>query len=147
MNAIFVIRIYRLLILTVVLFTLALGSWAGNGFSQTVRTRQEVTRILVLENVKVQDGAVSGVIHNRSTHTVRDVELFIRYTWLWDDEFHPGKVDPGTSAIHTLRQEISPGGTARFTFTPSPPLPKVRGGRFDTSVSVAGFTEIIPQAR
>ena len=143
----FVLRIYSLSSVSIILFAFALVFWPENAFPQTVSTRQEIARILVLENVKVQNGIVSGVIRNRSPHTVRNVELFIRYTWLWDDERHPGKVDPGTSTIYTLRQEIPPGGTARFTFTPSPPVPRIRGGQFDTSVSVAGFTEIIPQKR
>ena len=131
----------------VLLLVLTLLSWPEQGFSQTVGTKQEIARNLVVENVTVNNGSVSGVVHNKSSHTLRDVDLFIRYTWLWDDEYHPGKLDPGTSAIHTLKQEIAPGATARFTFTPSPPLPKIIGGHFDTSVSVAGFTEVIPQKR
>jgi len=122
---------------------LALVCWPEQGLSQSVGTQQEIARILVLENVTVNNGIVSGVVHNKSSNTVRDVELFIRYTWLWDDERHPGKLDPGTSVIHALKQEIGPRETARFTFTPSPPLPRITGGHFDTSVSVAGFTEVI----
>jgi hypothetical protein len=35
-----------------------------------------------------------------------------------------------------------------FKFTPSPPLPKRTDGRFERpSVSIAGFTEIVPQSR
>ena len=131
----------------VLLLALALVSWPGQGFSQTVATREEVSRLLVLENFTVKNGTVAGVVRNKSSHTVREVDLFIRYTWLWDDEYHPGKLDPGTSAIHTLKQEIPPGQTARFTFTPSPPLPKIMGGHFDISASVTGFTEVIPQKK
>src|SRR5206468_13113019 len=82
-----------------------------------------------------------------SSRTVRDVQLFVRHTWLWDDERHPGKIDPGTSTFHTLQQEIPPGGTARFNLTQSPPLAKTAGGHFVTTVSIAGFTEVIPQVR
>ena len=128
-------------------FVFALVSWPDQALSQTVSIQHEIARILVLKNVTVNDSIVSGVVHNKSSHIVRDVDLFIRYTWLWDDERHPGKADPGTSAILTLKQEISPGGTAPFNFTPSPPLPKMMGGHFDISASVAGFTEVIPQKR
>jgi hypothetical protein len=34
-----------------------------------------------------------------------------------------------------------------FTFKPSPPLTKMAGGHFDTSVAIAGFTEVIPQTK
>ena len=121
--------------------------WPQLTRSQAIRSAEEIQRIVTIENLSVQDGAVSGQVHNLSSRTVRDVQLFIRHTWLWDNEFHPGKMDPGASTFQTLQQEIPPGGTARFSFTPSPPLAKASGGHFVTTVSVAGFTEVIPQAR
>jgi hypothetical protein len=121
--------------------------WPQLARSQAVRSPEEIQRIVTIEKLSVQDGAVSGEVHNLSSRTVRDVQLFIRHTWLWDNERHPGKVDPGTSTFQTLQQEIPPGGTARFSFTQSPPLAKAAGGHFVTTVSVAGFTEVIPQTR
>jgi len=115
--------------------------------AQTVGSKEEVQRILVIEKLSVREGAVAGEVYNRSRHSLRDVQLFVRYTWLWDDEMKPGKTDPGTSAYYTLQKEIPAGGRLPFTYTPSPPLPKVAGGRFETSVSVAGFSEIIPQTK
>jgi hypothetical protein len=46
-----------------------------------------------------------------------------------------------------LKQTIPPGKTASFTYKPSPALPRISGGRFDTSVTIAGFTEVIPQSQ
>jgi hypothetical protein len=71
----------------------------------------------------------------------------IRYEWLWKNEFHPGKDDPGSSVYYNVPGEIPPGGTARFQYTPNPPLPKRTDGSFQISASVAGFTEVIPQPR
>jgi hypothetical protein len=117
-------------------------------FSQNLRAREDTAQILVLENVSVVDHSVSGEVVNRSpNNTLRDVQLFIRYTWLWDNETKPGKEDPGTSTYYTLSKEIAPGGRLPFTFKPSPPLGKVAGGRFETSVAIAGFTEVIPQTK
>jgi len=115
--------------------------------SQTVLTKQEASRVLVLSNVSAQEGVVSGEIRNNSSNTVRDVQLLIRYEWLWKNEFHPGKDDPGRSVYYDVAGEIPPGGTARFQYTPNPPLPKRTDGSFQISVSVAGFTEVIPQRR
>ncbi len=128
------------LCLTVILY-------AQNTFSQSLRSKEEIGRIVALENVAVQNGTVTGEAHNNSANTLRDVQLFIRYTWLWDNEFHPGSEDPGTSSIYTVPKEIPPGGRLSFTFSPSPPLPKAPGGHFITSVAIAGFTEVIPQTR
>src|SRR5918996_5585404 len=140
-------QIKWLLVFTSFSLGAAATMWPDLAQSQAVRSREEVQRILVIEKLSAQDGVVSGEVHNRLSRTVRDVQLFIRHTWLWDDELHPGKVDPGMSTFHTLQQEIPPGGMARFNFTPSPPLAKAAGGRFLTTVSVAGFSGIRPQTR
>ena len=113
--------------------------------AQMVRERQEITKSLTLDKVHIADGVVSGEVVNSSRHTMRNVQLFIRYTWLWDNETKPGKNDPGTSTYYTLPGEIPPGGRSPFTFKPSPPLPKAADGHFETSVAIAGFTEVIPQ--
>ena len=130
-----------------VVFSLAVILCTQNTFSQSLRSKEEIGRMVAIEKLAVQSGTVSGEAYNKSANTLRDVQLFIRYTWLWDNEFHPGSEDPGTSSIYTLPKEIPPGSRLTFTFSPSPPLPKVPGGHFVTSVSVAGFTEVIPQAR
>ena len=115
--------------------------------SQRVATREEVASILSIEKIAVANGTVSGEIHNRGPHSIREVQLLIRYTWLWDDERKPGKIDPGTSIYHTLTTDIRAGGSLPFTFTPSPPLPKVSGGHYEISVTVGGFAQVIPQTR
>jgi hypothetical protein len=126
---------------------LAVIAWPNLAISQTVLTKQETSRVLVLNNVSAQDGVVSGELRNNSSNLVRDVQLLIRYEWLWKNEFHPGKDDPGSSVYYNVPGEIPPGGTARFQYTPNPPLPKRTDGSFQISASVAGFTEVIPQPR
>jgi len=118
-----------------------------SAMSQRVASREEIAIILSIEKIAVANGTISGEIHNRGPYSVREVELLIRYTWLWDDERNPGKIDPGTSTYYTLATEIRAGGNLPFTFTPSPPLPKGLGGLYEISVTVAGFAQVIPQAR
>ncbi len=113
-------------------------------WSQSVKTHQDTERVLTIEKLTVKDGIVSGEVSNRSARLLRDVQLLIRYTWLWDDEMKPGKMDPGTSTYYNLQKEIVPGGRLPFTFSPSPPLMQMSGGRYQTSVTIAGFTEVIP---
>jgi len=125
------------------LFAAMLAHSAG---SQTVRERAEIAPVLAIEKLSVQDRVVAGEILNRSPHIIREVQLFIRYTWLWDEEFKPGKDDPGTSIYYTLPKEIPPGGRLQFTYSPSPPFPKASGGRFETTVAIAGYAEVIPQS-
>ena len=124
------------------LLTTPLPAW-----SQSVRARDETARIVTIEKITVADSVVSGEVFNRSSNNVRDVQLLIRYTWLWDNETKPGTDDPGTSTYYTLPKEIAPGARLPFSFKPSPPLPQVTGGHFETSVAIAGFTEVIQQTR
>jgi hypothetical protein len=114
---------------------------------QSVKTQQDAERVLTIEKLTIKDHAVSGEVINRSARLLRDVELFIRYTWLWDDEMKPGKADPGSSTYYNLQKEIAPGGRLPFTFSPSPPLTQMSGGHYQTSVTIAGYAEVIPQSK
>lgn len=130
-----------------VLVSLAIVFWWQNTLAQTLRSKEEINRILAIEKVTVKDGTVTGEIQNLSPNTLRDVQLYIRDIWLWDNEFHPGNNDPSTGFVYTVPQEIPPGGRGSFTFSPSPSLPKASGGRFMTQVSPAGYTEVIAPKR
>ena len=126
-----------------------LAFWPKPSWSQTVLSQQQAGSALAIDKVAAQpDGTVTGEIRNNSKNTVRDVQLFIRSTFLWKNEFHPGKESPSVASYPTISGEIAPGKSLPFTFTPSPPLPKRADGRFaPPSVSIAGFTEIIPQSK
>lgn len=131
------------------LLGLILAPWAKPAFAQTVLSQQQAGSVLGVEKVAAQsDGTVTGEIRNNSKNTVRDVQLFIRYTWLWSNEFRPGKDSPSAAFYPTVSGDIAPGGSMPFKFTPTPPLPKRSGGKFaHPTVSVAGFTQVIPQSR
>jgi hypothetical protein len=126
-----------------------LGLWTETSLSQTVLAQQQAGSVLAIEKAAAQaDGTVTGEIRNNSKNTVRDVQLFIRYTFLWKDEFHPGKESPSAAFYPTISGDIAPGGSLPFKFTPTPPLPKRADGRFERpSVSIAGFTQLIPQGK
>jgi hypothetical protein len=135
-------------ILVSLLFGLILALWPKPSFSQTVASKEQAGSVLAIDKVTVQDGTIAGEIRNNSKNTVRDVQLFIRYTFLWKNEFHPGKESPSAAFYPTISGEIAPGGSLPFKFTPTPPLPKRTDGRFEApSVSIAGFTQVISQSR
>lgn len=135
-----------------ILVSLLLGGilalWPKPSFSQSVASQEQAGSVLAIDKVMVQDGTVAGEIRNKSKNTVRDVQLFIRYTWLWANEFRPEKDNPSEAFYQTVAGEIAPGGSLPFKFTPSSPLPKRSGGKFaQPTVSVAGFTQVISQSR
>lgn len=109
----------------------------------TLLPQDKASQLVAVRNVTIKDGEVSGEVVNHSKHTLRDVQLQILYSWRWKDEFHPGQDDPGRAVYPVLEKEIPPGQSARFTYTPSPPLPSRKDGTFEVTVSVAGFSEVI----
>ncbi len=131
-------------LLTLVVVAISL---VPRAYPQSVGSHEDAARAVSVEKVAVNDGRVSGEVLNRSSRVLRDVQVFVRYTWLWDNETKPGSPDPGISAYCTVPGEIPPGGYLPFSFQPSPSLPKITGGHFESSVSVAGYTEVIPQTK
>ena len=128
-----------------VLFGLVLTLWPTASLPQAVPSQQQVSDVLAIDNVAVQDGTVTGEIRNKSSNPVRDPELLIRYIFLWKDEYHPGKDNPSASFYQPVSGEIAPGKALPFRFTPSPPLPRRSDGRFmPPALSIAGSTEIRP---
>ena len=109
--------------------------------SATLQVADKADQV-VLRNVTVRDGEVSGEVVNNSPATLRDVQLLILYSWLWKNEFHPGKDGPGMAVYHTIDKEIPPGQSAQFNYKPSPPLPARNDGYFDISAKVVGFTQV-----
>ena len=122
---------------------------AKPSFAQFVASQDQAGSVLGVEKVAAQaDGTVTGEIRNKSKNTVRDVQLFIRYTFLWKNEFHPGNESPSAAFYPTISGDIAPGGSLPFNFTPSPSLPKRADGAFERpAVSIAGFTQVIPQSK
>jgi hypothetical protein len=97
-----------------------------------------------IRNVEVKGNAISGEVINRSSHTLRAVELLIQYHWLWSNEFKPGEASHGKAVFVAVDKELRPGESATFTVPVDPPAASGADGYYMTEVTLAGFTEIIP---
>ena len=135
--------------LTVVAAIAALGvagsAREGQGAAAMLATAEQAAQVVTIRNLTVKDGQVSGELVNNSSRTLRDVEVLIRYSWHWTNEFRPPRDDMGEAVYHTVAGEIAPRGSKSFSYQPAPPLRSGTDGRYETAVSVAGYTEIIPQ--
>ncbi len=103
----------------------------------------EAAQTIVINDLTVRDGSVSGTVVNKSSATVRGVELLLRQTWLWNNERHPGTDSPGRTLPFTLRGDVAPNASAPFTFQ-TPPLDQRSDGRFVTTMDVISFSEVGP---
>ena len=110
----------------------------------TLLPAETAAEVVSVRGVTVREGDVSGDLINKSRGLVRDVQLQIKYRWLWNDEFHPGQDDPGRTVYYTVEKEIPPGQSIGFAYKPAPPLPSRTDGVFITSVSVAGYSLVWP---
>jgi hypothetical protein len=114
---------------------------AGAARDAVVSSTTAATSV-VIEDLRVSDGSVSGTVVNRSSNALRDVRLLFRFAWLWANERSPGRDNPSRSDFYTVAGEIAPGGSLPFTYTPRTPLPRRNDGSFDISAQVVSFTEI-----
>jgi hypothetical protein len=120
----------------------AVGEVRGAEVTITDQQPQSVT----VRNVKVQDGAVAGEVVNSSPNVIRDVQLLIRSTWLWKNEMKPGEDSRSDAVFYNVEGEVPAGGSKPFTYRHSSPM-KEDGGKFEVSVTVAGFTQLVPVKR
>ncbi len=111
------------------------------------REHIDIDRSVSVRDVTAEDGTISGVVVNNSGRLLQNVELLIRYGWMWNNEFSPGDDEPSRAVYYTLPEEIPPGGSVPFTYRPELPLPHRADGRFITSVQVVGFTQFEELAR
>jgi hypothetical protein len=107
-------KVFYALLFGTMFFTAA----AGVVNAQTVLTSAQASNVLEIEDLKMTPSRVSGVVTNRSPHTVKDVELVVQHHWLWQDEFNPGQDSPGRVATIRLRGPVGPGQSVSFDYTP-----------------------------
>ena len=125
--------------------TLALLTRIESALADPETVLSEVSQTVAVRNVAVQDNVVLGEIVNVSSRRLRDVQLQIRRIWHWKNELRPGQNPPGSADYYTVKEEIPPGGTARFSYTLPSESPSRPDGHFETAVTVAGFATIEEQ--
>jgi hypothetical protein len=102
---------------------------------------RQASQVVAVTEVKTRGSSVSGLLVNKSPEVVRDPQLLIRQSWLWNKEFHPGDDSPGRAEFYTVNAEIPPHGQTSFSYDTAP-LPRRTDGHFKTTVQVTGFTEV-----
>ena len=113
--------------------------------AQTVLSSQEASKALSFEKLDVKRSKISGVIANETPHTIRDIQLMVQYHWLWKDERNPKQDSPGRTVIISLNEQLEPGESHSFSYTPQFSLPSRNDGYFMPEVDVASFTTVIQQ--
>jgi hypothetical protein len=118
--------------------------WVSVAAGEEILAPQEVTSLVVLEGVNFlkTDQEVSGIVHNRSDHAIRDVRLLIRYSYQWPNEYKPGDASPSRAVFYTVPGAIPAGGRVEFRYRPAPGDLPPTPAAFDARVEVVGFLEV-----
>jgi len=136
----------RLLTPAILIAMVFLFAGLDSASAETALSSQEASRALSFEKLDVNPTRISGVIANKTPHTIKDVQLMIQYHWLWKDERNPGHDSPGRTVIIPLNeQQLEPGESHRFSYTPQFALPARNDGYFMPEVDVAAFTTVVQQ--
>jgi len=123
--------------------TTAVG-WVSVAAGEEILAPQGVTPLVELEGVKFlkTEQEISGIVHNRSDHELRDVRLLIRYGYQWPNEYKPGDASPSRAVFYTVPGAIPPGGRVEFRYRPAAGDLPTTPAAFDTRVEVVGFLEV-----
>jgi hypothetical protein len=132
----------RIFAAAAIVLALLLGFYAAVEAAE-VKISDQPPQSITIRNVSVKDGEVSGEVVNSSSRPIRDVQLLIRYTWLWKNEMKPGEDTRSDAVFQTVEGEIPPGGSKPFTYRSSSATAG-GDGRYDATVKIAGYTELIP---
>jgi hypothetical protein len=122
-------------------FVLAVATCPARAIAAGPAT-DSVSRTVEVRNVAVSGDQVSGVVANRSSNELRDVQLLITDAFAWRDERHPGPISPGSSFYYTVPTAIPAGGAVPFSAALHRPEVDPALGSFSTTVVPIGFTEI-----
>jgi hypothetical protein len=111
---------------------------------ESLVTAAEIYGTVSLNIYPNPDGTFTGVLKNNGTQAVRDVRLLVRHSWLWNDERNPGPIEsnPARAEYYVVDSEVAAGSELRFRYAPNPPLSQRTDGRFVTTASIVGLTEV-----
>ena len=114
----------------------------GEVLAAALTSDAQVDRSVEVRNVAVSGDTVSGVVANRSSLELREIQLLITDAFVWKDDLHPGSVSPGSSFYFTVPSPVPPGDAIPFSTTLHRPYVDPDLGTFHTTVQPIGFTEV-----
>ncbi len=119
---------------------LSVASAATRASPSVLFGSEALSRDVVVRDLQVHDGAVSGVVVNNTGNQLTNVDLLVRFGWRWKHERAPGKESPGRAVVRTL-ENIPLGGETPFNYSPEFGFPARSDGHYEISVVVVGYTQ------
>jgi len=116
---------------------------AANIVSETVVSRTELDKhVLTIEDI-APNGEINGFVKNTAAQRIDDIDLLVRYGWVWRTPDGHRSNDPSWAEyVHLDANGLEPGAALPFTYRPATPLPKREDGLFVPRVTVVAITKI-----
>lgn len=86
------------------------------------------------------DGTIEGELLNTTADRVSDIQVLVRYSWLWERESSQERVDPSWANTFTFPVDLKPGDSSPLSIPPLREMTDNKDGKFLISAKVMGYT-------
>lgn len=126
----------RGLVLVLGLALPALGTAAPTGEAHVkVVSPATLEQTIAVRQLHWDGERLRGELVNEGEHELRNIELLLRYSWVWHDVRAEHDESPGWAEFRQVQQTIPPGGRIDLAFEPRQAPPTSKDG------------ELLPSAR
>lgn len=113
--------------------------------AQTVTSEQVLQQRIIEQAVTylyevLDDGTIEGELLNTTAQRVSDIEVLVRYSWVWARESNKDREDLSWANTFTFPVSLKPGDTSPLSIPPLRPMPARDDGKFLISAKVMGYT-------
>lgn len=112
------------------------------GAQTTVVPETNVRQQVEIRDLLDAPERVQGVVVNNTEAALRNVVLFVSYSWRWNDERNPGEDLMSFGDRIEIQGDIPPGGSAGFAYMPTRSLSDRTDGYYQIDVTVRSFKKV-----
>ena len=87
-----------------------------------------------------EDGTIEGELLNTTADRVSDIQVLVRYSWLWLRESAKQREDPSWANTFTFPVDLKPGDSSPLSIPPLREMRDNQQGKFLISAKVMGYT-------
>ncbi|MGR8947293.1 MAG: hypothetical protein ACU84Q_04545 [Gammaproteobacteria bacterium] len=126
----------------IILITLNL---APRNFAQEITNEQVLHQRMIERAVTFlyevgADGTIEGELLNTTAERVSDIQVLVRYSWLWTRESSKDREDPSWANTFTFPVDLKPGDSSPLSIPPLREITNSDAGKFLISAKVMGYT-------
>ena len=108
--------------------------------SEQVLHQRSIERAVTFLYEVADDGTIEGELLNTTALRVTDVQVLVRYSWVWARESNVERDDPSWANTFTFPVDLRPGDSSPLSIPPLRALEARDDGKFLISAKVMGYT-------